>query len=68
MKEVVGKKKCSNETSPENLIVNEIEIHDANSIEEKFNEFFVNIGTNLANKILPCDLAFKSYLPTVHTT
>ena len=31
-------------------------------------DFFVNIGSNLANKILQCDLTFKSYLPTVNAT
>ena len=68
MKEVIGKKKCNNETLPKHLIVDKIEINDAKSIAEKFNEFFVNIGPNLANKIPQCDLTFKSYLPTVNTT
>ena len=65
MKEIIGKKKCNNETLPKNLIVDKIEIHDAKSIAEKFNEFFVNIGPNLAHKIPQCDLNFKSYIPTV---
>ena len=68
MKEIIGKKKCNNETLPKHLIVDKIEIHDAKSIAEKFNEFFVNIGPNLANKIPQCNLTFKSYLPTVNTT
>ena len=54
MKEVIGKKKCNNETLPKHLIVDKIEINDAKklrSIAEKFNQFFVNIGPNLANKI-----------------
>ena len=37
MKEIIGKKKCNNETLPKHLIVDEIEIHDAKSIAEKFN-------------------------------
>ena len=68
MEEVTGKKKCNNETLPKHLIVDKIEINDAKSIAEKFNEFFVNIGPNLANKIPRCDLTFKSYLPTINTT
>ena len=68
MKEIIGKQKCNNKTLPKHLIVDKIEIHDAKSIEEKFNEFFVNIGPNLANKTLQCDLTFQSYLPTVNTT
>ena len=66
MKEIIGKKKCSNETLPKHLIVDKIEIHDAKSIPEKFNQFFVNIGPNLANKVPQCDLTFKSHLPTVN--
>ena len=68
MKEVIGKKKCNNETLPKHLIVDKIEINDVKSIAEKFNEFFVNIGPNFANKISQCELTFKSYLPTVNTT
>ena len=68
MKEIIGKKKCNNETLPKHLIVDKVKMHDAKSITEKFNEFLVNIGSNLANKIPQCDLTFKSYLPTVNTT
>ena len=68
MKEIIGKKKCNNETLPKHLIVDKIEIRDAKCIAEKFNEFFVNIGPNFANKISQCDLIFKSYLPIVNTT
>ena len=68
MKEIIGKKKCNNETLPKHLIVDKIEIHDGKSIEEKFNKFFVNIGPNLANKIPQCDRTFKSYFLTVNTT
>ena len=67
-KKIIGKKKCNNETLPKHLILDNIEICDAKFIAEKFNEFFVNIGPNLANKIPQCDLNFKSYLPTVNTT
>ena len=68
MKEIIGKKKCNNETLTKHLIVDKIKIHDAKSIAEKFNEYFVSIGPNLANKSPQCDLTIKSYLPTVNTT
>ena len=64
MKEKIGEKKCNNETLVKHLIVDQIEIHDARSIAETFNQFLVNIGLNLANKIPQCDLTFKSHLPT----
>ena len=60
MNKIIGKKKCNNETLPKHLIVD--------TIVEKFNEFFVNIGPNLAGKIPQCNLTFKSYLPKVNTT
>ena len=56
MKEIIGKMKCNNDALPKHLIVDKIEIHDSKSIAEKFNEFFLNIGSHLANKILQCDL------------
>ena len=68
MKEKHSKKKCNNGTLPKHLIVDKIEIHDAKSIAEKFNDFFVNIGPNLANKTPQCNLTFKSYLPSVNST
>ena len=68
MKEIIGKKKCNNETLPKPLLVDKIEIHDAEYVAETFNEFFVNIAPNLANKIPQWDLTFKSYLPTVNAT
>ena len=58
----------NNEALPKHLIVDKIKIHDAKSVAEKFNDFFVNIGPNLADKIPQCDLTFKSYLPRVNTT
>ena len=68
MKQIIDKNKCNNETLPKHLIVDKIEIHDAKSIAEKFNDFFVIIVPNLANKIPQCNLTFKSYLPTVKKT
>ena len=68
MKEIICKKKWNNKTLPKHLMVDKIKINNAKSITEKFNEFFVNIGPNLANKVLQCDLTFESYLPTVNTT
>ena len=68
MKERIVKKKCNNQTLPKHLIVDKIEIHDAKSTAEKFKEFLVSTGPNLANKIPPCDLTFKSYLPILNTT
>ena len=68
MKEIIGKNKRDNKTLPKHLIVYKIEIGNAKSIAKNFNEFFVNIGPDLANKIPQRDLTFKSNLPTVNAT
>ena len=39
-----------------------------NLLRKKFNEFYVNVGPNLAKKIPQSDLNFESYLPKVNTT
>ena len=67
MKEIIGKKKCINQVLPKQILVDKIEINDAKSIAEKFNEFYVNVGPNLAKKIPQSDLNFESYLPKVNT-
>ena len=64
MKEIIG----NNETLPQHLIVDRMEISDAKSIAKKFNKRFVNIRLNFANKIPKNGLTFKSYLPKVNTT
>ena len=68
MKEIIGKKKCINQILPKQILVDKIEINDAKSIAEKFNEFYVNVGPNLAKKIPQSDLNFESYLPKMNTT
>ena len=50
MKEIIGKKKCNSQILPKQILVNKIEVNDARSIGEKFNEFYVNVGPNLAKK------------------
>ena len=42
-------------------------ITDKKIIADKFNEFFINLGPNLAAKIPPSNMNFDSYLPHVCT-
>ena len=37
-------------------------------ITDKFNQFFVNIGPQLASKILPSNITFQSYLQPYDST
>ena len=67
MKAVMGKsKKCNNKFS-KSLYINKEEITDKNIIAETFNNFFINAGSNLADKIPPSSTSFESYLPNVTT-
>ena len=67
MKAVMRKsKKCNNKFS-KSLYINKEEITDKNIIAETFNNFFINTGSNLADKIPPSSTSFESYLPNVTT-
>ena len=43
------------------------EITDQKTIAEKFNEFYVNVGPNLASKIPQNNNDYKSHLPDITT-
>ena len=68
MKEIIGKSKNINDTFPKQVIVDQIEINDAQSIADKFNEYYVNVGPSLASKIPEGDINYRSYLPEVAIT
>ena len=62
MKEIIGKSKVFHQNLPNNLKINKKSITDKKIIADKFNEFFINIGSNLAAKIPPSNMNFDSYL------
>ena len=66
MKEIIGKSKAFHQNLPNNLRINK-SITDKKNIADKFNEFFINIGSNLAAKTPPSNINFDSYLPHVCT-
>ena len=68
MKEIIGKSKNINDTFPKQIIVDQIEINDAQSIADKFNEYYVNVGPSLASIIPEGDISYRSYLPEVAIT
>ena len=69
MKEIIGKSnKVFHQNLPNNLKINKKSITDEKIIADKFNEFFINIGSNLAAKIPPSNVNFDSYLPHLCTT
>ena len=54
--------KAKAKTSPISLTLNGVTITNKKSIVETFNNFFVNIGSNLASKILKEKYPFNKYL------
>ena len=67
MKAVVGKSKICNDKFPKRLDINKEEITDKKTIAKTFNKFFINIGSNLADKIPPSSTNFESYLLNITT-
>ena len=62
MKEAIGKIKHINNNLPRRLIINNKEINDKQTIAESFNNFFIDVGPNLASKIPRSAQQFDSYL------
>ena len=62
IKEVIGKKNLDRNTLPTIIKINNNLIVNKSLIAETLNNFFVDIGTNLASKIGPSQTNFRSYL------
>ena len=50
------------------ITVNKTVTFNANKIDDEFNTFFTNIGTDLANKIPNASKRFDSYITIVNTS
>jgi hypothetical protein len=66
IKEIINRKKVCNEIS--SIIVEGKEISSENEIAQKFNEFFVNIGPQLASKIPKNNKSPLTYMEKVYDT
>ena len=62
MKEVIGKTKLSVDEFPKKLSINNEEIFNKQLIANHFNNYFINVGSNLAAKIPHSEKHFTSYL------
>lgn len=62
MKEITGKQKENSNSLPQTIKVNEKSIYDEKQIATEFNNFFTNVGTNLANKIPNIQITFDEFL------
>ena len=50
MKEIIGKKKCNNETLPKHPIVEKIEIHEASLLQKNLTNFMSTLYQILLTK------------------
>ena len=60
-------KKINENRLPEKVALENKEITDQETIVEKFNEFYVNVGPSVASKIPQNNNGYKSYLPDITT-
>ena len=67
MKEIIGKSKVFHQNLPNNLKISKTSVTDKTIIADKFNELFLNIGSNLTTKIPPSNMSFHSYITHVCT-
>ena len=67
LKDAIGKTKINENRLPKKIALENKEITDQKTIAEKFNEFYVNVGPNLASKIPQNNNDYKSYLPDITT-
>ncbi|XP_065679861.1 uncharacterized protein LOC136094168 [Hydra vulgaris] len=62
IKEIIENKNCKPNNLPTKVVINNEEFVSSDVISEKFNNFFVNIGPNLATKINCPSNSFETYL------
>ena len=65
LKDVIGKTKIKKNRLPKNIAPKNKEITDQKAIAKKFNEFYVDVGPNLASKLPQNNNDYKSYLPNI---
>ena len=66
-KTVIGKSKICNDKFPKSSDISIEEITDKKIMAETCNKFYINIGSNLTDKIPPSSTNFEFYLPNITT-
>ena len=62
MKEVIGRLRINTDSFPQRILKGDSEITNKNLIANEFNDFFINIGSNLAAKIPQSEKHFSDFL------
>ena len=62
LKEAIGRTQLKSNDFPRKLLINKNEIYDRDIMANSFNDYFVNVGSNLAGKIPSSEKHFSDYL------
>ena len=68
MKIIIDKSKVCNDNFPKSLLIDKKGITGKKTIAEKFNSYFISVGSKLAAKIPSSNTNFESYLPNITTS
>jgi len=61
---ILGNNSSTTSTPPISLSIDGINYANPDDIAEKFNDFFANVGVNLADRISAANTSYDDYLPT----
>ena len=68
MKEILGKTTTKSPVLPNKITVNKTDMFDKQKIADEFNNFFTNIGSDLANEIQNASNSFYTYVTEIDNT
>ena len=66
MKDIIGKSKIKSTNLPRKLTINKVDVYNKPKIVDAFNDFFTNIGQNLASQIPKSSKTFETYMNKVN--
>ena len=67
MKELIDKIRITESSLPIKLVIEEKNITEIKDIAEEFNNFFANVGSNLAKKVPNSSNSFTTFLNQTHS-
>ena len=66
MKDIIGKSKIKSKSLPRKLTINKVDVYNKTEIADAFNDFFTNIGQELASQIPKSSKTFETQINTVN--
>ena len=66
MKDIIGKSKIKSKSLPRKLTINKVDVYNKTEIADAFNDFFTNIGQELASQIPKSSKTFETQINIVN--